>query len=991
MKCYLFPILFASTVLASCGGGGGNGMTSALDSATVSGIAIDGYLSNALVFLDRNDNKSLDVDEPFARTLPDGSYALKIKTSDLGKYRVVVRAIAGETIDQDMPNQTVAADFVLVGLKETPQVISPLTTLIAIEESNQTGLTAQQAEARVKLSLGLGNSSQALTVDYGNIKNLVGNQELVKLRNHAPLIVSLIQKNLLSGGSISEKLSDALDEYKNALINNAIPSNIINSTQSLTEQQKKNIRQILAPNVQILLDAQLNTTSSKNNSGTNSNGNGTNANSGNTNNTGTGSTGSNNSAATAAATYTLSSISDAMHSTSVTLTLQASDNSIPTDVIWTVNSSDLTVQKNPIGSNKLIISLIAPQPYRDYTVEVSARHNGQTYSRSIRFWPSFTYNQPSTRLPLTHEHYSPYYMFGERVAMIPGEPSLEYFAFDNNGWVNRRITAHFDGWSTNGTPNFETGQYLFDRYDNTRRKLYSASPHKVSDKLLFIAIDGDSISGGYKILDFGQPTGTYGKWSAIGLADYWLLARSVLTSQVGSRADYKKINVQIFKLDYEGNVLGGKIVETSNIPSLGYAQVSTGVYGTNLPTIKLERHYSDVLISGFTSQFQKAAGVSLISINSLWLPLDPTTMTLKSPFWIQSTKFTRPSRTEQPDFYLTTNEWGWVIEESLPKPWQPSGSFILPLNYKDYSASNINEGWLKGNLSADYTNFSLTSFGSKSLDTSDFYDFSYAWTGNFILKASKSTRSPNTLRRFVGNTKKLFALPQLDCDYANDGQFSFNVNCNNFDSFYGLDTSTGPQVRTVPIGYKVDYATYQTDYENYSGTSGSTLSSLGLSDQNTGSSVNFELDESFRHPGCTIDKPYVAPTIPVTSVSETATVERSNAPALLNTTVSSVSGNLIISIKPYQNRAPVLCSQYKISLDQTITVRRATDASRTSVQPVLHRIYTRQQLQAPANGTYNALSNTYQPNPGFSGTDTFKIRINDKTGDQDVTIVVRVM
>jgi hypothetical protein len=60
------------------------------------------------------------------------------------------------------------------------------------------------------------------------------------------------------------------------------------------------------------------------------------------------------------------------------------------------------------------------------------------------------------------------------------------------------------------------------------------------------------------------------------------------------------------------------------------------------------------------------------------------------------------------------------------------------------------------------------------------------------------------------------------------------------------------------------------------------------------------------------------------------------------------------------------------------------------VQPVLHPHYGRQQITPPANGNYDATSNVYSPRPGFSGTDTFKVRINDKTGEQDVTIEVRV-
>jgi hypothetical protein len=152
-----------------------------------------------------------------------------------------------------------------------------------------------------------------------------------------------------------------------------------------------------------------------------------------------------------------------------------------------------------------------------------------------------------------------------------------------------------------------------------------------------------------------------------------------------------------------------------------------------------------------------------------------------------------------------------------------------------------------------------------------------------------------------------------------------------------------------------------------------------------------DLDAQFRHPGCTIDKPYEAPRFSIASMVESAGLSKTATPAVFSEDASTVSGSLTVQVTPYQYRAPILCSDYKISLDQTITVRRATEASRSSVKPVLHWIYLRETLEAPADRTYDATSNSYMPNPGFVGSDTFKIRINDRSGEQDVTIVVKVI
>ena len=63
-----FFLLTALTSLAACGGGGGTENSPMPSQKTVVGLAVDGYLRRATVFLDINKNGLLDTDEPNVET-----------------------------------------------------------------------------------------------------------------------------------------------------------------------------------------------------------------------------------------------------------------------------------------------------------------------------------------------------------------------------------------------------------------------------------------------------------------------------------------------------------------------------------------------------------------------------------------------------------------------------------------------------------------------------------------------------------------------------------------------------------------------------------------------------------------------------------------------------------------------------------------------------------------------------------------------------------
>ena len=81
MRLLYFSVL--ALVLSSCGGGGGSGTStpnsnssSSLVSTNLNGVAMDGYLYNAEVFIDLDGDGEKDADEFSTVTDENGSYML---------------------------------------------------------------------------------------------------------------------------------------------------------------------------------------------------------------------------------------------------------------------------------------------------------------------------------------------------------------------------------------------------------------------------------------------------------------------------------------------------------------------------------------------------------------------------------------------------------------------------------------------------------------------------------------------------------------------------------------------------------------------------------------------------------------------------------------------------------------------------------------------------------------------------------------------------
>jgi hypothetical protein len=194
-------VLALSVVLVTaCGGGSSNTSSS---SVSVSGVAMDGYLHRADVFLDLNGDGLFTTGEPKTTTNESGSFTLSATQEQLNNFKVVVMAVAGTTIDQDNPNTPITSGFSLVAPAGSPEVVSPLTTHVVAKMD--AGASLASAKSAVQTELGL--SGLDIMKNYVALKATDANY--AKAHNVAVAITEVL-KTIESDSSSGTKFSDKL-------------------------------------------------------------------------------------------------------------------------------------------------------------------------------------------------------------------------------------------------------------------------------------------------------------------------------------------------------------------------------------------------------------------------------------------------------------------------------------------------------------------------------------------------------------------------------------------------------------------------------------------------------------------------------------------------------------------------------------------------------------------------------------------------------------
>lgn len=169
----------------------------ASDSESYSGRVMDGYLQNALVWLDLNDNNLLDEGEPSARTQAGGQFTLDLsrvnderraadeRILDPRNYPLMVIAIPGETVEEAGEEGQVAPiskGFFMMAPAGS-SLVSPLTTLVKIQRDltypNSSRTDSEKVNTYTK------NAHNTVREYLGKPGNFLSNYQIAKNQQYA--------------------------------------------------------------------------------------------------------------------------------------------------------------------------------------------------------------------------------------------------------------------------------------------------------------------------------------------------------------------------------------------------------------------------------------------------------------------------------------------------------------------------------------------------------------------------------------------------------------------------------------------------------------------------------------------------------------------------------------------------------------------------------------------------------------------------------------
>ena len=207
MRILILALL--ALLLTACGGSGGssNSSTSSSSSSSSSSFtvtAIDGYLSSAEVYLDRNGDGIAGSDELVGSTDINGQIVLDSANK---AYPVIIRAVAGITYDSDYTDP-ISENYEMVSAAGNT-VVTPFTTLSYIYD-----IPMDEVVKKLDPDGSLGLDVDTISGDYVAIDTDVGVVTQALARSVAGVFEDEIANNMDTG----LPTTDTLDSYVDSIV-----------------------------------------------------------------------------------------------------------------------------------------------------------------------------------------------------------------------------------------------------------------------------------------------------------------------------------------------------------------------------------------------------------------------------------------------------------------------------------------------------------------------------------------------------------------------------------------------------------------------------------------------------------------------------------------------------------------------------------------------------------------------------------------------------
>lgn len=179
-KTLIATSLLAALTLSGCGSDSNNSDTSTppTDSKTKTITVIDGYLTEAEVCADKNNNKLCDNGESIGLTNEKGQLTV---SKELASYPLIAKVIAGKTKDSDSIGYV--ANSYTMGASKELNVITPFTTMAHNDNISLDELASQ-----------LNLDSKTISGDY--VADKATNKEATKAHLIARSVTSALPENL---------------------------------------------------------------------------------------------------------------------------------------------------------------------------------------------------------------------------------------------------------------------------------------------------------------------------------------------------------------------------------------------------------------------------------------------------------------------------------------------------------------------------------------------------------------------------------------------------------------------------------------------------------------------------------------------------------------------------------------------------------------------------------------------------------------------------